>query len=137
MDTKALTDAMKEKAGAPPGEAEQEALLVRLRGDGFRVLPNVVKGKSGVEHEFGVVARDPSGVLHGYVFAPQPDDKTILGLYEKQLDTGNKVHVVHKAEAGSLAARRAKEYGVELVKLQSLRPATQKSQGGTGQRAFY
>ena len=126
MATKALTDAMRVKAGAPPGEAEQEALLARLRGDGFKILPKVVKGKSGVEHEFEVVARDPSGALHGYVFAPHPDDKTILGLFVKQLDTGMKVHVVHKAEPGPLAARRAREYGVELVKVQTLRSDVQR-----------
>ena len=136
MDTKALTDAMRVKAGAPPVAAEREALLAQLRDGGYRILPQVVKGKSGVEHEFEVVAKDPGGVLHGYVFAPQPDDKTILGLFVKQLDTGLKVHVVHKAEPGSLAARRAQEYGVELVKVQSLRPATPKSQAGTSQRAY-
>ena len=137
MDTKALTDAMRVKAGAKPGEEERQALLTQLKEDGYRVLPNVVKGKSGVEHEFEVVAKDPAGVLHGYVFAPQPDDKTILGLFVKQLDTGLKVHVVHRVDPISLAAQRAREYGVELMKIQNVRPVAQKSQVSPGQRTSY
>lgn len=136
MDTKTLTDAMRVRPGAPAGEAEQQALLARLKEDGFKILPKVVKGKSGVEHEFEVVARDPAGVLHGYVFAPQPDDKTILGLFVKQLDTGLKVHVVHRADPAALAAQRAREYGVELVKVQNLKPAPQRAVGAA-QRTYY
>lgn len=137
MDTKALTDAMKIGAASPAGEAEEEALLAQLRGGRFKMMPRAVKGKSGVEHEFAVVARDPKGTVHGYIFAPQPDDKTILSLFVKQLDTGMKVHVVHKADPGTLVVRRAREYGVELVKAQSLKAIEQREQAGPSQRKDY
>lgn len=137
MDTKALTEAMRVRASGRTDKEDEEALLSRLRESGFTILPKVLKGKSGVEHEFGVVAKDPGGAVHGYVFAQQPDDKTILGLFVKQLDTGIKVHVVHRGEPGSLAALRAREYGVELVKIQRLRRAAAKRQASPSQRMFY
>ena len=117
MDTKAVAESMRVPSGAPPEAAEESALLERLRDEGYRMLPKRVKGNSGVTHEFGIVARDPRGAAHGYVFIPRPDDKDILGLFIKGLETGLKVHVIHRTEPGSLSAQRAREYGIEMMKI--------------------
>lgn len=87
-----------------------------LEKEGYRVLDSSVRGKSGIVHEFGLVAKDRSGVVHGYVFVSDPDEKLILGLFVTQLDTGFRIHVVHKGEPTREAAERAKEYGIELVR---------------------
>ena len=137
MDTKVLADAMRTRSGTAPDEGDQEALLAWLGNQGFKVLPKAVKGKSGVEHEFQVVAKDPKDGTHGYVFARQPDDNTLLGLFVKQPDTGLQVHIVHKSEPDALAAQRAREYGVELVKVQSLKSAEKKPVGSAQTRYYY
>ncbi|MDE1854242.1 MAG: hypothetical protein KGI38_10935 [Thaumarchaeota archaeon] len=121
IDTKDLVNKLKAPPGAPPEEGERQMLVARLEGSGYKILSDMVKGKSGVEHTFGVVAKDKEGVTHGYVFASQPDEQIILGLFIRQLDTGFKVHVVHRAEATRNATERAKEYGIELTKLEKSR----------------
>jgi hypothetical protein len=69
-----------------------------------------------VQHQFGVVAKDPSGVVHAYVFEPDPDEKLVLGLFVTQLDTGFKLHVVHREDPTPAAKERAREYGIEFTK---------------------
>jgi predicted transcriptional regulator len=137
MDTKTLTDAMKVSSNGVPEEGERLALEERIRNGGYSILPKVVKGKSGVEHEFEVVAKDPRGVVHGFVYSRQPDDKAILGLFVKQLDTGLKVHAVYRAGPGTLATQRAKEYGIDLIRVESLGAVHERNQSVPSQRKDY
>ena len=101
-------------ASRPAEAPEREALTERLRAEGYRILPRSLMGKSGVAHEFTVVARDRAGAVHGYLFAARPDEKLVLGQFITQLDTGVKVHIAHMQDPEPAAVARAREYGVEL-----------------------
>ena len=131
INTKALVEVLKGPTGLQPADPEREEIVAELQAAGYKILPNVVKGVSGVEHEFGVVARDTKGRTHGYVFSSQPDERVILGLFVRHVDTGLKVHVVHRDEPTPAAAERAREYGIELTRLGSIRsPARRRASEG-------
>ncbi|HKT21691.1 MAG TPA: winged helix-turn-helix domain-containing protein [Nitrososphaerales archaeon] len=115
VDTRTTVEALKIPA-AQPKAPDNEVFAEGLRRDGFQTLEPVVKGRSGVQHQFGVVAKDPSGVTHGYVFASEPDEALVISLFVAQLDTGFKLHVVHREEPTPSAMDRAKEYGIEFTK---------------------
>lgn len=144
VNTRTFVETMKAPVTpAPPGR-EREALVAELQSLGYDFRPAVVKGKSGVDHEFGVVARDPAGIVHAYVFADRPDEKLILGLFVRQLDTGIKVHVAYRDDPTIAAVERAREYGLELTRLgpqssprqvlPETRGATTSSPSSTGNR---
>jgi hypothetical protein len=44
------------------------------------------------------------------------DEKLVLGLFVTQLDTGFKLHVVHREDPTPAAKERAREYGTEFTK---------------------
>jgi predicted transcriptional regulator len=119
IDTKRLVEVMKAPTGVLPVE-EKEKISAELRGAGYKILPGAVRGKSGVEHEFLVVAQDRKGSLLGYVFYSKPEENDILSLFVRQMDTDLKVHVVYSEEPTGSALARAREYGIDLVKLGSL-----------------
>lgn len=126
VNTKALVKALTATSGPKPVDESRAAQAAKLTAEGYRVLPRVARGKSGVDHEFGVVAKSPQGPVHAYVFAPAPDEQLILGLFVKQLDTGFKLHVIHSGSPTPRAVERAKEYGIELSKAGATRtPADQ------------
>jgi predicted transcriptional regulator len=89
-------------------------LREELEASGYKMLPNVIAGKSGVKHQFGVVAKGKDGKVHGYVLAARPDEKLVLGLFITQLDTGATVHIAHTGDPEPSAVERAREYGIEL-----------------------
>lgn len=115
VDTRTTVEALRIPA-AQPKAPDPELFAEQLRREGHHVLEPTVRGRSGVQHKFGVVAKDPSGATHAYVFAPEPDEKLVLGLFVAQLDTGLRLHVVHKEEPTPSAKRRAEEYGIEFTK---------------------
>jgi predicted transcriptional regulator len=115
VDTRTAVEPVKIPA-TPSRAPDRELFSEELRAKGFRLLEPTSKGRSGVQHQFGVVAKDASGVTHGYVFASEPDEKLILGLFVTQLDTGLKLHVVHREDPTPAARERAREYGIELVR---------------------
>ncbi len=117
IDTKSLVEILKFPSGERPERPELDQLVGNLRAAGYKILENVVKGTSGIEHEFAVVARDPGGVTHGYVYAETPDEHLILTLFIKHIDTGNKVHVVFRKDPARSVIKRAREYGIELNRL--------------------
>ena len=115
IDTRTAVEATRIPV-APQQAPDRDAFAGKLERGGYQILKDSVRGKSGVEHTFGVVAKDPSGATHGYVFAPAPDEKLVLSLFVAQLDTGIRLHIVHKEEATQSAKERAKEYGIELTR---------------------
>lgn len=114
LESTDIKKVMKSVAPPPPAPAtpSKDILLERLRGEGYRILSPSVSGKSGVKHEFAIVAKDREGVTHGYLLAEKPDEKLVLGLFITQLDTGLRVHVAHTHEPHPAALERAREYGV-------------------------
>jgi predicted transcriptional regulator len=115
VDTRTAVEAL--KIPTPQLHAPDTRLFAEeLERDGYQILDPAVKGRSGVQHRFGVVAKDPSGVVHAYVFEPDPDEKLVLGLFVTQLDTGFKLHVVHREDPTPAAKERAREYGIEFTK---------------------
>lgn len=107
------------KAASRAAEAPNKAVLVRsIRDSGYRTLPSTVRGKSGVNHEFTAVARDKAGAVHGYILVGRPEEELVLGLFITQLDTGVKVHIAHSQDPVPAAASRAREYGIELDRVE-------------------
>ena len=118
LNAKTFARALKEAPAADSQETHREQIAAKLGREGYKILSSTTKGRSGVEHEFKVVARDPEGEIHGYVFSSSPDEQLMLRLFVKQLDTGFRVHVVHAGDPSISAVERAREYGIEFMKWQ-------------------
>jgi predicted transcriptional regulator len=91
-------------------------LAESLKEDGYELLEGSLRGKSGVRHDFDVLAKSPDGTLHGYVIAERQEGRDVLTLFAKQLDTDAVVHAVYTAEATDEAVRLAKSYSIELLR---------------------
>lgn len=115
LDTRSFVKSLRVPLGSKAEDIEREKLEAVLREGGYKMVSNKAKGRSGVEHEFAVIATDPLGVTHGYVFAKRPDENLILGLFVKQLDTGFKMHVLQKEEGTRRAKELAREYGISTA----------------------
>lgn len=126
VDTRTAVETLKVPA-TPHLAPDRDLFTEGLKREGYAILGESLKGRSGVSHEFGVVARDPAGVTHGYVFASQPDEKLVISLFVTQLDTGVKLHLVHRGDPTVEAKERAQEYGIELMKIERTATAQKKA----------
>ncbi len=97
----------------------QELLMKRmiemLKGRGYRMLDTKVEGMSGIVHEFPIVAKDPSGISHGYALVENVREETIISLFAKQLDTDLRAHVLYTGQASAGATKCAQQYGIDLT----------------------
>lgn len=116
-DIRKVVKKMRPPTSVPASAPSKDLLVGRLKAAGYRILPPVVTGKSGVEHQFAVVAKDRAGVAHGYLLSERPDEKLVLGLFITKLDTGLKVHIAYSHDPKLEAVERAKEYGIVLERI--------------------
>ncbi len=107
---------LRSEVAGKPGESPKAELIDKLRREGLEVISSSMVGKSGVRHEYDVVARSANGLTHVYAIVRDEDEKHILSMHAKQLDTDTLSHIIYSGTATPGALRLAKSYHIELVK---------------------
>ena len=85
---------------------------------GFTIIPSSIKGLSGVDHEFALVAESEGGgiVVFDVLDDSKPDDVSILTLYTKAYDVGALGCVaITDGEIGKGARRLADLFKMKVV----------------------
>ncbi len=116
LTSRGLAVALNTEIAGKPGESPKARLIDKLRKEGLEVISSSMVGKSGIRHEYDVVARSANGLTHVYAIVRDEDDKHVLSMHAKQLDTDTLSHVVYSGTATPEALRLAKSYHIELVK---------------------
>jgi predicted transcriptional regulator len=99
----------------------------RLEGEGFTVVGSSVRGKSGAVHKLGLVAVDPRGAKHGYIFVSDIDEMEVMRIFIIQLDADLNLHALYSGNIPPKVGALAKVYSLDLS---PWGPAEKKSASG-------
>lgn len=107
--------ALKTGVAGSLGGSPKARLIEKLKRDRMRVIDSSIVGKTGVRHEYDVVAKSENGLLHVYSVVQDVTENHMLSMHAKQLDTDALSHVMYSGEVNQGALRLAKSYHIELT----------------------